>query len=368
MTHTKQKAAVRIAAIMTMVLAILVTVSFTGCQLTSLLPGAGGTQSTTPTIPLGGDLPDPPIIVPSFLHPLTGLETTEILGKARPVSVCIGNTAYALPQYGLSNAQILIEIPVEGGISRLMMITNDYEEIQKIGSVRSTRSGLAAIANSFDTIQLFAGTSDEGESTILPYDTMDYIMQNLPSVYYRDSQINAPHNVMTSGALIQGGIQSFGYRTEISESFALPYIFAEYGTTIAPTDGTATSVQLSYSPAHVVEFTYDTNETVYIRKQFGEPQIDGNTDESLAFENVFVLFANTITHETANGSTVDLNLENGGEGVWCSEGTQQYIRWNVSEDGSVQFFDSNNQIITVNRGTSYIGFMKASMANCVKVK
>ena len=368
MTHTKQKAAVRVAAILTMVLAILVTVSFTGCQLTSLLPGTTGPNTTVPTEPLGGDLPDQSIVVPTFLHPLTGLEATEVLSKARPISICIGNTAYALPQYGISNADILVEIPVEGGITRLMMITNDYSNIDKIGSVRSTRPGLAAIANSFDSIQLYAGTSDEGESSLLPYDTMDYIMQNLPTVYYRETEINAPNNLMTNGSLISDGIQSFGYRTEISEAFALPYNFVDFGTVVAPVDGFASYIQMNYSSSHTIEFLYDSNTKTYAREQFGEQQIDGNNGNSLDFENVFILFSNTVTHETANGTTIDLHLENGGEGVWCSEGMQQSIFWNINEDGNVQFFDSNGSILTVNRGTSYIGFMKASMPSALKIQ
>lgn len=369
MTHTKQKAAVRIAAIMTMVLAILVTVSFTGCQLTSLLPNGGNNQqSTTSSEPLGGDLPAPPITIPSFLHPLTGLETTEDLASARPVSICIGNTAYALPQFGLSCADILLEIPVEGGISRLMMITNNYADITKIGSVRSTRPGLASVADSFDAIQMFAGTSDEGESAILPYDTMDYIMQNLPSVYYRETTINAPHNLMTSGALIEAGINTFNYRTELQEDFFLPYQFADYGTTVMPTDGSALSLYMAYSPSQAVEFIYNTNQHNYIRKAFGESQIDGNNEAQLVFDNLFVLSADTLTYETANGATVDLSLENGGTGIWCSQGMKQAIRWSMDENGTLQFFDSNNQIVTVNRGTSYIGFMKTSMPGAVKVQ
>jgi len=370
LTHTKQKAAAHVAAILTMVLAILVTVGFTGCQLTSLLPQTGGSQSSTSSQPLGGDLPDqePPIIVPSFLHPLTGLESTEYLANARPVSVCVGNTAYALPQYGLSSADILVEIPVEGGISRLMMITNAYESIAKIGSVRSTRPGLSAVANSFDAIQLFAGTSDEGQSSILPYDTMDYLMQNLPSVYYRDEDRNAPHNLMTSGDLIKGGIQTFGYRTELDEGFTLPYCFSEYGKTVTPTDGSALAVHMAYSPSQAVEFLYDVDTQTYARKQYGETHIDGNSEEALTFQNVFVLFANTVTHETENGATLDLSVAEGGSGIWCSQGTWQSITWSMSEDGTMQFYDSNHEIITVNRGKSYIGFMKASMTQAVKVQ
>ena len=368
MTHTKQKAAVRVAAILTMVLALLVTVSFTGCQLTSLLPTGAGSQNNTSSQLLGGGLPAQTIVIPSYLHPLTGLETTENLVNARPVSICIGNTAYALPQYGLSGADILVEVPVEGGISRLMMITNNYEYIEKIGSVRSTRPGLASVANSFDTIQLYAGTSDENESVLLPYDTMDYIMQNLPTIYYRSEENAVPHNLMTSGALIQAGIASFNYRTELQEDFSMPYHFAKFGETINPQDGTALAVQISYSASHVIEFSFHDEAGKYIRNQFGEIQIDGNNNASLAFENVFILYANTVTHENASGSTVDINVEQGGSGIWCSNGLMQNISWCFDEQGKMIFYDAEGECLTINRGTTYIGFMKSSMSNAVKIQ
>ena len=369
MTHTKQKAAVRVAAILTMVLALLVTVSFTGCQLTSLLPTGAGSQNNTSSQLLGGGSPaQTTLVIPSYLHPLTGLETTENLVNARPVSICIGNTAYAFPQYGLSSADILVEIPVEGGISRLMMITNNYEYIEKIGSVRSTRPGLASIANSFDAIQLYAGTSDENESMLLPYDTMDYIMQNLPTIYYRVEENAAPHNLMTSGALIQSGINSFNYRTDLQESFSMPYCFASYGEIITPKDGSALAVQMSYSASHVVEFTYNVETEKYVRNQFGEPQIDGNNNAILSFENVFILYTNTVTHENAVGSTVDISVEEGGSGIWCSNGLMQNISWCFDEQGKMVFYDANGECLTVNRGTSYIGFMKSSMSNAVKIQ
>ena len=370
MTHTKQKIAVRTAAALTMVLAILVTVSFSGCQLTSLLPNHNDGQAnmSTTTQPLADDQPAPEIRIPDYLHPLTGTETTQALSAARPVSICIGNTAYALPQYGLSASDILVEVPVEGGISRLMLITNNYEQIGKFGSVRSTRKSLATIANCFDAIQLFAGTSDEGDSVTLPYDTMDYIMQNLPNVYYREASKNAPHNLMTSGALISGGIDSFGYRKTLSEDFALPFSFVEYGKIISPTDGAALSVRTVYSTAQTMEFTYNTKTGMYDRYQFGEQQIDGNTGDGIAFKNVFILYADTVTHESTSGTTLDLSLEKGGSGVWCSQGNQQTITWTITEDGQFVFYDANGQPLIVNRGTSYIGFVKSSQKNNVTIQ
>lgn len=370
MTHTKQKVAIRIAAAITMILAMLVSVSFAGCQMTSLLPTNNEQQSSTTTVEqLADDQPKPdPIIIPDYLSPLTGLGCLEEIQTNRPISITIGNTANALPQFGLSNAGILVEIPVEGGISRLMMITNDYADLEKIGSVRSTRPALAQIANSFDAIQLYAGTSDEEPSALLPYDTLDYITQNLPTIYYRDTSRNAPHNLMTTGALALAGIQSFQYRTSLNSNFALPFSFVAYGENATPSGASALTAQISYSSSHLITFTYDSEMGQYMRSQFSEPQIDGNTKSQIAFENVFILFTNTTTHESASGSTMDLSLSKGGSGVWCSNGTRQTIKWTIDADDHLAFFDEDGNALICNRGTSYIGFVRATQTNSVEIQ
>ena len=54
---------------------------------------------------------------------LTGEWIDADLAKKKPVAIMIGNTNDALPQYGLSQADVLYEAPAEGGITRLMPIS-----------------------------------------------------------------------------------------------------------------------------------------------------------------------------------------------------------------------------------------------------
>ncbi|MBQ1244875.1 MAG: DUF3048 domain-containing protein, partial [Clostridia bacterium] len=72
------------------------------------------TKAPVTTIPVT-EPPRPP----EFQNPLTGLEASKEVSRTRPISICIGNTASSLPQMGLSAADILVEAPVEGGITRL---------------------------------------------------------------------------------------------------------------------------------------------------------------------------------------------------------------------------------------------------------
>ena len=172
---------------------------------------------------------------------------------------------------------------------------------------------------------------------------------------------------MTSGSLAASGIAAFNYRTTLAEDFALPYTFAAYGDTVLPEDDTALAVRIAYSYVNTVTFTYDTESHTYSRTQFGTVQKDAS-GQALTFTNLFVLNSDTITYENASGSTLELAMENGGTGIWCSEGRREEIRWSMSEDGQFTFTDKDGKPLEVNRGVSYIGFVKVSQTGAVSVQ
>lgn len=70
---------------------------------------------------------------------LTGQWTDETIATRRPIAVMIPNNKPAMPQYGLSKAAIIYEAPVEGRITRLMAVFEDFDDLDRIGPVRSSR-------------------------------------------------------------------------------------------------------------------------------------------------------------------------------------------------------------------------------------
>ena len=61
------------------------------------------------------------------------------LGTKRPLAIMLNNSLEALPMSGPSGASVIYECPVEGRITRWMGIFEDWENISRIGSVRSCR-------------------------------------------------------------------------------------------------------------------------------------------------------------------------------------------------------------------------------------
>ena len=78
---------------------------------------------------------------------LTGEDVSVGIGHRRPIAVMLGNDTNGAPQSGTENAGVIYEAPVEGSITRLMAIIEDYDNIPRIGSVRSCRDYFLFYAN-----------------------------------------------------------------------------------------------------------------------------------------------------------------------------------------------------------------------------
>ena len=90
---------------------------------------------------------------------LTGEWIDETLAAKRPVALMIENTEAALPQYNIGKADLIYECPVEGGITRLMGLYQDYSGMERMGNVRSCRLYYVYFAKEFDAIYVHAGES-----------------------------------------------------------------------------------------------------------------------------------------------------------------------------------------------------------------
>ena len=130
----------------------------------------------------------------------TGEWMDEKKAKNRPVAVMTENTHVTLPQYGIGNADIIYECPVEGGITRLMTIYQDYASLKKVGNVRSCRLYYVYFAKEFEAVYFHAGESkyalDVLNSSFI--DNVDGITGKGGAFYYRDNSRRAPHNLYTT--------------------------------------------------------------------------------------------------------------------------------------------------------------------------
>ena len=99
--------------------------------------------------------------IPANQNLLTGLaDLSETAIGKRPVAVMVNNHEAARPQYGIAQADILYEIPVEGDITRLMALYADYTKVPQICPIRSCRYYFPALSQGYDAFYVNWGIDD----------------------------------------------------------------------------------------------------------------------------------------------------------------------------------------------------------------
>ncbi len=89
---------------------------------------------------------------------LTGLEVTEKEREQRPLAVMFNNLKAGCPQAGIADAGVIYEAPVEGAdVTRLMGIFEDWQGLERLGSIRSSRDYFVYCALEFDAIYAHFG-------------------------------------------------------------------------------------------------------------------------------------------------------------------------------------------------------------------
>ncbi|MDY5664493.1 MAG: DUF3048 domain-containing protein, partial [Blautia sp.] len=199
----------------------------TGILVSCVLAGSAAAVSAEESVNLTTDETGGQDMVTSYL---TGEEVPAGIGRRRPIAVMMGNDINGAPQSGTANAGVIYEAPVEGGITRLMAIIEDYDSLGRIGSVRSCRDYYLYYANEFNAIYAHYGQA----AYALPY-LDQHVIDNLngltlANTYFRTTDRQAPHNAYTDAAHLAEGIASQGYSQEYSQDYTGHYVFAPEGT------------------------------------------------------------------------------------------------------------------------------------------
>ena len=200
---------------------------------------------------------------------LTGEPVNEKIANRRPVAVMINNISDSLPQSGIEKAGVIYECPVEGGITRLMAIFDDYSKLKQIGSIRSCRIYYCYFALEWDAIYCHFGQSKYAKDFLLTDKIDNVSAYNAPSFYFQTSDRVAPHNTFINTKGIDGAIKSLKYRRKYKDGYQGHFQFADKEAPVTLDNGTAAkTVEISYPHNHPV-FQYDKASGTYLRSQLG---------------------------------------------------------------------------------------------------
>lgn len=285
---------------------------------------------------------------------LTGEWVPEEVGTKRPYAIMLNNIQYASPQSGTSEASILYEAIVEGGITRLMGIFEQFSS-DRIGSTRSARHYFVSFADEYDAIYVHFGHTKYATSKIkeLGIDTLSGLSGIGSTVFYRDNSIKAPHNAFASYEGIIKGTEKLKYRTEYREDSENHFTFYSEDTDLK-SDTNAKKVTLNFSNIAKPYLVYNSDDKLYYRYQFGDKHIDYNTKEQLTFKNIIVQYVKEWNIDKKGYQTMDIE-NSSGSGYYITNGKAVPITWKKSESTKkMHYYDEGGNILTINPGKTYI--------------
>lgn len=297
-------------------------------------------------------------------NPLTG-EVMDGPMTNRPFAVMLNNIKAAMPQHGVSQADILYEILVEGNITRCMGIYSSLADVGALGSIRSARKYYVDLAQSYDAIYLHAGGSDEAYTYLnsIRCDHIDGVKgANASKYFYRDQdRLNAGYKL--EHTMFITGQKAIEYATKQNCTLNRPQGLS-YGlqfddeTLIVGTAAKELKVyfNMGATPSKNTKsttLTYDVQTGKYFAAQFGEAYIDGTTKETIAFRNVLILKAKTSVQAGSNLKTVE--LIGSGTGYFACNGQLVPIKWSrASLNQPFVYTLQNGAPLTLGVGTTYI--------------
>ena len=302
--------------------------------------------------------------VPANQNLLTGLAdlTDGAIGK-RPVAVMVNNVEAALPQLGISKADIIYEIPVEGDVTRLMALYADYTAVPKICAVRSCRYYFPAYSQGYDAFYVNWGIDDSIVDYLEALNLDQYDgMNNAGGLFGRDQdRLNAgyslEHTGFFDGTRFAEVVQAEGRRTDLNEDKkGTAFQFNGMDEQLKPEGQDCKNVSINFGAA-TATLTYDEGSKTNLKQINGKPQMDGSNNTQLAFTNVFVLETDISVRDDIGHK--EINWYGGSDyvGYYVSNGGMQKIHWSKeanNENSYLRFYDESGKEIKVNRGKSYI--------------
>ena len=214
---------------------------------------------------------------------ITGVECKN--GNNRPYAVMLAADKVARPLSGVSQADLVFEMPViTDGITRYMAVFV-CEEPKEIGSIRSARDDFITLAKSMDAIFVHWGGSKSALDKL-----NGGIIDNLNAladpynVFFRKKGVRPPHNGFTSFERMKNASDKLKYR-QVSNFAGYPHTNNK-GKTRQKYD-----ININYPYPYNVKFRYDFNTNSYFRFVGGFKEVDKNTNKQVEVKNLIIMEA-----------------------------------------------------------------------------
>ena len=334
------------------------------------------TQPTTTVPPVTTTVPEttveptttvPPTTTAPLLYnePLTGVAIAQP-NTNRPVAVMLNNIKGAMPQHGVSQAEIVYEVLAEGGITRCMGIFQNISNVGDLGSIRSARKYYIDVALGYGAAYVHAGGSDEAVAYLSQLKGMDLNGQlgENKEFYYDQDRVAAgypaSYSYFTSGKKVVKFAERMNVSIVLDSEPSYGLVFDDEKILVGEA---ANKVTVYFNQGGTpgqwtksTTLTYDAESKRYFAEQHGEEYVDGNTEAQISFRNVLVLRADTRLQDGDAGQAGLLTIETTGTGTgyFVCNGQVVNINWSrETVNAPFVYTLENGEVVTFGVGSTY---------------
>lgn len=299
---------------------------------------------------------------------LTNEWIDEALMNQRPIAVMIDNEKTALNHFGVNSADIVYEImnsTANDRITRLMVIVKDYEKVEQLGSVRSTRPTNFMLAAEYNAILIHDGGPEVYNNQ---YYAKAYV-NNLSGGFARFNNgkarefteyVTPEEYVAGNGKKYDGllkRIEDAGYSREYNEYYEGPHFtFSDEEYFLDEMPGVISATEISLPFFHnESKLIYNEETGTYDYYEYGGPHIDELDGKVTTFKNV-ILQGCTFSQLDANGYLIYNVIGSGLNGFYLTNGKAIPIYWMKDGETAITHFMTleDSKDIVLNTGKTYI--------------
>lgn len=188
--------------------------------------------------------------------------------RDRPLAVLLDNAA-GYPQSGLASASVITEMPVEGGLTRLMTLY-DLRDPGQVGPIRSARDYFVELARGYDGVLVHDGGSPAAMAAISRNGVNTLNAYQEGTLFARQGQAAAPYNLYSSGSSLREAVNRLRLDRLVELTGVVPQPPEE-----APD---ATAVEVRFSGDYRSGFSYIRPLDRYRWHRNGEGAVDASGD------------------------------------------------------------------------------------------
>ena len=340
-----------------------------GCSSAAPVVAPQSTSASATPTPTPTPTPSPtPTPTPVVTWPLTGLPASGDINVRPALMVKVDNVGGAVPQAGLNSADMVVEEPVEGGLTRFIAIFQSRDPVM-VGPIRSARPFDAEVSRMLGGggILLFSGASPHEIAPVKALSHATLIADDwntAPGVFHRDSNRPGEHDLFGSSTDAWAWARA---NHKPSTAPARPFAIGQSGGASAG-QVRATEVAVPFESNNV---QWNWSGTQWLRSQHGEPHETTDGGQVRADTVVIISVSTHIDpalHDVLGNPTPVVDFTGSHGKAWVlRDGTAVEGTWSrPSIDAPLALTDSAGRPIGVKAGRTWLEVLPNSSSPTVR--